>query len=146
MHQQRPPVGHGLAAAARVDIGPGDGEHTIALDLQAWPAQRDFQAGGIGRISNQRVGNAQRHRIHRARAADANRCMPVATEILNAGQQARREDANTHRDSCANSSGSIVRNRTACPGDNNAGCARAASNSVNGVRPISCQPPGSSRG
>lgn len=134
-----------------VDVGlqrcAGERDHRRPLEAQGRSHQRAFEHGVVFVIARQHVGQAAGGLVQRTGATDAERRQAGPAGVLQAGQQAGLEHADAHAGSGGGTSaGSIASKRTTSPGASRAGGSSCTSNRPSGVRPIKCQPPGSSRG
>src|SRR5690606_19897524 len=96
-------------------------------------------------VADERVGEAVGAAVAGARAADAERCMPVATEVLHRRQRSGVDHAEPGESEVGRGHDRST-NLTRAPGTSRAGGSRSRSNTLTRACPISCQPPGDSRG
>src|SRR5205807_10671113 len=104
----------------------------------------DFERRRVDRVADERIGERERHRVHRAPRADSEMLLAMAAEILHRAKQPRTRDMEAHG-CCAMRSNCfpvMARKRTRSPGANRLGRGRPASNTTSGVRPSTFQPPG----
>src|SRR5262249_17369632 len=92
-------------------------------------------------VAHERVGERERHRVHRAAGAQAHVLQAVPAAVLQRGEQPRPDHPDGHLWSAVNSSAVMARKRTRSPGASRLGASRAASNTASGVRPITLHPP-----
>ena len=83
-HCARSPHRQRRLVEARVELGAGQCDRGVRREVQARAEQGDLERGGIVVIADQRIGEAQRDRVHRAGVADAEFGMAVAAAILHA--------------------------------------------------------------
>src|SRR5256885_1160771 len=128
------PAGDVVAPAQR-DVTAGRHDEPTVFAYEAEREADDLEGGRSERIPDERVGSAERERVHRPRRGDPIPQMREAARVLDRRAGAAREDAD-HR----------ARNRTRSPARISTGGSRSGSKQRTSVRPMSRQPPGESSG
>ena len=113
------------------------------VDLELEPTEGDLDRRRTLRVAQRAVGLAQGVPVGRTRPADADRGGTGATQVLDECQRAGATHAQADpRHDCPPDSV----NRTRAPARSSAGGSRSRSHMATCVVPISCHPPGDSRG
>ncbi|MNL25427.1 hypothetical protein D3C87_1469090 [compost metagenome] len=120
-------------------LGPDQRHAHIGMETHGRAAQREFDAGGAGRVAEQPVAHLERQAVRRARAAHPEAAEAHPAEILYGRLRAGTNDFDHARYSS-------TMKRTVSPGAKRDGGSRSATKSWASVCPISCQPPGSTAG
>ena len=120
--------------------GTGGHDHHLVLRAQHQTTEGHLEGGSAGVVAEEPVGEAVRRPVTGARAADPDRGAADPALVLHRGQRTRLLDDQVP------GHGSTATNRTRVSGESTAGGSRSRSNGGRSVRPISCQPPGDSRG
>jgi len=79
---------------ARLEIRSGERNYGAGLELERAAGQRHFEGRRAFRVAHQKVARAQGEGIRRSGCRDAQVRVAGPAEILDGGQQARRDDAN----------------------------------------------------
>ncbi len=122
--------------------GAGDAEPDRSgddLDLEA--AEGHLQGGGVLGVGQRPVRQAQGGPVGGTGAADADARDAAPAEVLDQAERSGPQHAEPPAHEPA-----ACTNRTAAPGRSRAGGSRSRSHICRSVVPISCQPPGDSRG
>src|SRR5262249_21709449 len=101
---------------------------------------RDLERRRVARVADERVGELERYRVHRAAGHDAEMLQAEPAEVLHGREQPGLDDL--HGFIRSNSARDTGTKRTWSPGANRLGGLRSGLKSGSGVRPITCQPPG----
>ena len=136
--------GSGVGLRAPVRLGgrrcSGEAEDHVAEGPKSQAPERHLEGGGVDGVADEADAEEVRAYVCCARAPDPDGAVADPAEVLHEGQRSRLDDldAADHR--------ATSTNRTVVPGTRRAGGCRAASQSTMSVVPISCHPPGDSRG
>ena len=79
-------VYHG-AVYGHGELRAGDCNHAFDVELQLGAAQGDFETGVVGTVTDKRIRQPARERIHRARHRNATALKPPASQVLDRGLQ-----------------------------------------------------------
>ena len=128
---------------ARSEVGPAHRDQRVHLEDDLRADHGDLERGLVRRVADERVGERERHRVHRPARAQAHALVAMPPAVLHRREQPRPQHPDAHAPfrQLMNSSRPMARKRTRSPGQSRLGRARFASNSTMGVRPITFQPP-----
>ena len=122
-----------------ISAGDRDIDRAVVY-LCAEPAQGDLQRGRLEGVGHQAVGQSVRAPVGCSGSAHPEVRQSRAAEILDQRQGAGAKHVHGGHGEPA------LRKRTDIPGTSKAGSGRSTSHSSASVRPMSCHPPGDSRG
>jgi hypothetical protein len=77
-HRNGGPMRQGLAVEMRRHPGPGQRDHGVGVEAQRRAGDRQFQPGGLLRVAEETVPEAEREAVHRARRRYADVPVPCA--------------------------------------------------------------------
>ena len=128
-----------------VDVGrcgcAGHGDGQVPLGPDHKPAEGDLDGHRARIVADEQVGAGVGRTVGGPGAADPVRGMPAAAAVLQQGQRAGTQHGERHARPSF-----LSTKRTQRPGWIAAGGCAVSSHSVASVVPISCHPPGDSRG
>ena len=78
---------------ARLELGAAQRHQRVLLELEVGAEHRDLERRLVGVVADQRVGERERHRVHRAAGTQAEVLVAVPAAVLHRREHARAQDA-----------------------------------------------------